>query len=419
MRGSAHVASDRTIPEDRRGAAPAATPRAARRLAAILMADVVGYSALVEADEVGALDALKALRREVVDPLLARFRGRVIQLTGDGTLAEFASAVDAAACAVALQEGIAAHERDRPPARRLGMRIGINLGDVVVDGGEPQGDGVNVAARLEQLCPPGGVLVSGTIYDQLHGKLDRPLDFAGERRVKNINRPIRTYLVRLDPHARIGRLPRRPTLRRRAAALAAALALLIASGAAWQRRDQLGLPGPPTADARIERPVLAVLPLDDLSGDEVTGRLAGGLTEDIITDMSRFRNLDVIARSSSAVFAGKAVDIREVGKALGAGYVLEGSIQRAGERVRVTAQLIDARSGAHLWSERWDRPAADVFNVQSEIAAAVAAKLGGYTGAIQAGDLGRAKRKRPEISPPTICICWASRPSMRRRFRTS
>lgn len=164
----------------------------------------------------------------------------------------------------------------------------------------------------------------------------------------------------------------------------------------WQFRNQLSFLGSQATSTQADRPVLAVLPLDNLSGDEITSRLAGGLTEDIITDMSRFQNLGVVARSSSAVFAGKAVDIREVGRVLGAGYVLEGSIQRADERVRVTAQLIDAGSGAHIWSERWDRPVADVFNVQSEVAAAVAAKLGGYTGAIQAGDLARAKRKRPE-----------------------
>lgn len=389
------MASDRTIPEKRSGPALALAPRAVRRLAAILMADVVGYSALVEADELGTLGALRALRHEIIDPLLADFRGRIIQLSGDGILAEFASAVDAAACAIALQEGIAAHERDRPSGRRLAMRIGVNLGDVVVDGDEPQGDGVNVAARLEQLCPPGGVLISGTTYDQLHGKLDRPLDFAGAQQVKNISRPIRTYLVRLDPGARPGRLPWRPTPRQRAVALAIALVLLIATGAMWRFREQLDFLRPPTADAQVNRPVLAVLPLVNLSGDEMTDRLAGGLTEDIITDMSRFQNLSVLARSSNTLSA-KVGDVREAAKVLGAGYVLKGSIQRAGERVRVTGQLIDAGSGAHLWSERWDRPVTDVFNVQSEIAAAVAAKLGGYTGAIQAGDLGRAKRKRPE-----------------------
>ena len=395
-----HVALNRAIQKDRNGLTLAVAPRDVRRLAAILMADVVGYSALVEIDEVGTLDAMKSLRREVITPLIAQFSGRVIQITGDGTLVEFMSVVDAVACAIALQAGIAAHERPRPLACRLQMRIGVNLGDVVLDGDELQGDGVNVAARLEQLCPTGGILISGTAYDQLHGKLDRPIDFAGEQRLKSLSRPVRTYLVRLDPNMR----PEPPAERRarRWAAwtcvtvLAITLSLLAGVSVLWQPRDKPGHTGPELASAQVSRPVLAVLPLDDMSDDESTRRLAGGLTEDIITDMSRFQNLDVIARSSSAVFAGKPIDIRKVGKALGAGYVLEGSIQRGADRVRVTAQLIDAGTGAHLWAERWDRPTADVFNVQSEIAAAVAAKLGGYTGAIQAGELGRARRKRPE-----------------------
>src|SRR4051794_4739624 len=362
-----------------------AAVRAERRLAAILAADVVGYSALMERDEDRTLARLKAHRREFIEPLIAEYQGRIVKLMGDGALVEFASVVDAVRCAVLIQQGMAEREAGGPEDQRIRFRIGINLGDVIHEAdGDLYGDGVNIAARLEQLAEPGGVVVSGTAFDQLQGKLDLPLEFAGEQRVKNIERLVRAYRVRLDGTAVRFRLPLRQVQRLAWPAIAALLlAIAIAAGAWWLWSGE-----PPPAD----RPAIAVLPFDDLGGDEATGRLADGITEDIITDLARFQDLDVIARNSTAAYEDKVVDVRQVGRDLGVGYVLEGSIQRQADRVRVTAQLIDAESGAHVWAERWDRPAGDVFAVQAEIADAVAAKIGGY-GVVQQADRAKARRK--------------------------
>jgi TolB-like protein/class 3 adenylate cyclase len=365
-----------------------AEAHAERRLAAILAADVVGYARLVEQDEAATLAALKALRQQVIDPLLAEHKGRIVKLMGDGALVEFGSVVDAVACAVAVQRGVAERQAAVPPERRIVFRIGINHGDVVVEGEDLFGDGVNIAARLEQLCEPGGVLISGTAYDHLQGRLGLPIEDAGEQQVKNIERPVRVYRVRLDgvaapPASRPHRRP--PRLRGRVLVpIAAAVVVLLVAGVGWWLW--------PTAPAGTGRPGIAVLPFDNLGGDEATDRLAGGITEDIITDLARFQDLDVIARNSTEVYKGKPVDVRQVGKELGVGYVLEGSIQRQGDRVRVTAQLIDAETGAHVWSERWDRPAGDVFAVQAEIADDVAGRIGGW-GLVQQADQAKARRK--------------------------
>ncbi|MFO1075970.1 MAG: adenylate/guanylate cyclase domain-containing protein, partial [Geminicoccaceae bacterium] len=360
--------------------------RAERRLAAILAADIVGYSRLVEQDEAGTLAAIRELRDQAIGPLLAEHKGRIVKLMGDGAIVEFASVVDAVACAVAIQQAVAERQAESLPERRIVFRIGINLGDVVVDGDDLLGDGVNVAARLEQLCEPGGVLVSGTAFDHLQGRLGLPLEFTGEQQVKNIAWPVRAYRVRLD-----GGRPRSSGRLRRArprvvAALACGLALLaVAGGVRWL----LG-----RTDAPVE-PSIAVLPFEDLGGDDATGRLADGITEDIITDLARFRDLAVIARNSTAVYRNRPDDVRRIGRDLGARFVLEGSIPRQGGQVRVTAQLIDAGSGAHVWSEQWDRPIEDVFAVQTELADRVAGQLGGYTGTILATDRATAARKRP------------------------
>jgi TolB-like protein/class 3 adenylate cyclase len=357
-----------------------------RRLAAILAADVVGYSRLVERDEAGTLAALRKLRAEVIDPLLATHHGRIVKLMGDGVIAEFGSVVDAVTCAAAMQKGTAAAQAEAPGERRIVFRMGINLGDVVVEGDDLLGDGVNVAARLEQLCDPGSVLISGTAYDHLQGKLGLPLDFAGEQQVKNISRPVRAYRVRLDGSGQPWRLRLRPHIGRIRLAAAALVALAVTGAAFWW----VGPTGPPAAKASI-----AVLPFDDLGGDAATDRLATGVTEDIITDLARYRGLDVIARNSIMVHKNKPVDIRQVGRDLNARYVLEGSIQRQNDRVRVTAQLLDAASGAHVWSDQWDRPIEDIFAVQTELAEHVADRLGGYSGTVIAADREAAKRKRP------------------------
>jgi TolB-like protein len=287
-----------------------------------------------------------------------------------------------------MQQDMAEREAAVPEAERLRLRIGINLGDVIREAdGDLYGDGVNIAARLERLADPGGVLVSGTAFDHLQGKLDLPLEFAGKQRVKNIERLVRAYRVRLDgAAARPGLLSGRV----RHLALSAAallLALVLAAGALHFWPDE----APPK-----QRPAIAVLPFDNLGGDEATGRLTKGITEDIITDLARFQDLDVIARNSTEVYKDKAVDVRQVGRELKVDYVLEGSIQRQGDALRVTAQLIDSRGGAHVWSGRWDRPVADVFQVQTEVAEKIANTLGGFRGLLHGEGATAALRKRPE-----------------------
>ncbi|MER9126391.1 adenylate/guanylate cyclase domain-containing protein [Mesorhizobium sp. M0959] len=357
-----------------------------RKLLAILAADMVGYSSAMEADEAGTIARLRAIRAELTDPVIARHQGRIVKLIGDGALVAFDSVVDAVICAAEIQQAAAKRNAGLLASERIVFRLGINLGDVALVDGDVYGDGVNVAARLEQLAEPGGVMVSGTAYDHLQGKLDWPLDFAGEQQVKNISRPVRMYRLRLD-----GKRARRPLLgmmprwTRTAAAVIVMLALL--GGGTWWVFHSAALGA---------KPSVAVLPFNNFGGDEATGRLADGLTEDIITDLAQFPELDVVARNSTQAYKGKSVDVRQVASALDVGYVLEGSIQRLGGRLRITAQLIDAKTGNHLWSERWDRPAEDVFAVQTEIAEQVTNRLGNGVGLIQGAGRAAAKRKRPD-----------------------
>jgi adenylate cyclase len=299
---------------------------AERRLVAVLAADVVGYSRLIEANEADTLAAIRALRCDVMDPLLAEYHGRIVKLMGDGIVAEFASVVEAVGCAALIQEYLTDQQKNVTAERRIVLRIGINLGDVVVDGDDLLGDGVNVAARLEQLCPPGSVLISGTVYDHLAGKLDIRFDFAGEQHLKNIARPVKTY--------------------------------------------RLELAGSPTKflpPIRSDKPSIAVLPFENMSGDPEQVYFSDGITEDVITELSRFSELTVIARNSSFAFRGQITDMREIGRKLDARYLVEGSVRRAGNRVRITAQLVGAESGSHVWAERYDRALEDVFAVQEEI----------------------------------------------------
>jgi TolB-like protein/class 3 adenylate cyclase/rhodanese-related sulfurtransferase/Flp pilus assembly protein TadD len=354
-----------------------------RRLVAIVAADIVAYSRLIEADETGTLATIRALRSDLIDPLLAEHHGRIVKLMGDGAIVEFGSVVDAATFAIKLQKEIAVRQAQVAQHRRIVFRIGINLGDVVVEGDDLLGDGVNVAARLEQLCEPGGILVSGTAYDHLHGKLDLPVEFTGEQHFKNIFRPVRTYRVRLD-----GRRPR-DWLRRRwparsSVAAAAALVLLTAAGVAWW---------PPWA-GRVEpaavepaglslpsKPSIAVLPFANLSADPDQTYFADGISEDLITDLSKLSGIFVIARNSSWAYKGKSTKVQSIAAELGVRYVLEGSVRRQGDQVRINAQLIDAIGGHHLWAERYDGALRDVFalqdNVISQIVAALAVKLTG------------------------------------------
>jgi len=309
-----------------------------RRLAAILAADVVGFSRMMGADEEGTLARLKRLRAEVVDPAIAESRGRIFKTTGDGLLVEFPSVVDAVQCAARVQTTLA--QRSSAPEQRIVLRIGVNLGDVIVDGDDLYGDGVNVAARLEGICDAGGVFISGSAYEQVADKLKLGFEDLGEKSVKNIARPVHVYCVRAD-----GASPRaRPP-----AAAAAALS--------------------------PDKPSIAVLPFQNMSGDAEQEYFSDGISEDIITDLSKLSNLMVIARNSTFTYKGKAADVREVGKRFGVSHVLEGSVRRAGGRVRITAQLLESGSAHHVWAERYDRDLQDIFAVQDEITRHIVAAL--------------------------------------------
>jgi adenylate cyclase len=326
-----------------------------RRLAAILAADVVGYSRLMGADEAGTLTALKAHREGLIDPLIAGHNGRTVKLMGDGALVEFASVVDAVACAVAVQRGMAERNAEAPTEQRIDFRIGINIGDVIVEGDDIYGDGVNIAARLEGLAEPGGICISGDVFRQVRGKLDLPFDDLGEQALKNIAEPIRTYRIAVGEGV---------------------------GGAPGGQADSPTLP---------DKPSIAVLPFDNMSGDADQAYFADGITEDIITELSRFRQLFVIARNSSFTYRGRSAKVQDVAKDLGVRYVVEGSVRKAGNRVRVTAQLVDAQSGSHLWAERYDRELADIFAVQDEITRNIVAAL---PGRLEEADRDRARRKR-------------------------
>ncbi|MFD1983872.1 adenylate/guanylate cyclase domain-containing protein [Mesorhizobium newzealandense] len=342
------------------------------------MADVVGYSRLVEQDEAGTLSALKNLRYDILDPLLSDHRGRMIKLLGDGFLAEFASVVDAVNCAVAVQKQAAAGQAEIAPERRIVLRIGINLGDVVVEDHDLLGDGVNIAARLEQLCEPGGVLISGTAYDHLQGRFGLPLDYAGEQQVKNIARPVRAYRVDFDGTRQPWRMRFRPYSRRLrwAAALAA---IVLVAGASWSAFMRSGAAPGSTSN----RPSVAVLSFDDMSGNSAPTYYGDGVAEDIISMLSRVPDLKVVARNSSFTYKGRPVDVRQVGKELGVTHVLEGSIRKDADRLRIVAQLIDAKTGEHVWAERFDRSGTDPWALQDEVTEKIVADLVGDIGTLK------------------------------------
>jgi TolB-like protein/class 3 adenylate cyclase len=323
-----------------------------RRLAAILAADVVGYSRLVGEDEEGTLERLKVLRRAVADPKIKEHRGRVVRTMGDGLLVEFASVVDAVRCAVEVQREMALRNADLPADRRIEFRIGINLGDIIKDGREIYGDGVNVAARLEALATPGGICVSRVVRDQVRDKLGFAFDDRGEQQVKNIARPVRVFDVNMAGEAM--------TLTPDTAA-----------------RAPLALP---------DKPSIAVLPFQNMSGDPEQEYFADGMVEEIVTALSRIRWLFVIARNSSFTYKGRSVGVKQVGRELGVHYVLEGSVRKGGNRVRITAQLIEAETGAHLWADRFDGSLEDVFDLQDRVAINVA---GVIEPALQAAEVRR------------------------------
>ncbi len=339
-----------------------AIERVQRRLAAILAADVVGYSRMMEADEAGTLARLKNLRAELFDPKTEQFDGRIFKNTGDGALAEFGSAVDAVQCAIEIQRVIPQRNSKEPENRRIVLRIGVNLGDVMVEGDDIYGDGVNVAARLEGLCEPGMVYVSGSVYDQVAGKLDAAFDDLGEQKIKNISKPVRIYR-------------------------------------AWSETGEEASYGDVSAVASLpDKPSIAVLPFNNLSGDPDQEYFADGMTEDIITGLSRFRSLFVTARNSTFSYKGKSPDVREVARDLGVRYILEGSVRRRGERIRITGQLIDAETGNHLWAERYDRELEDIFAVQDEVTEAIVAAI--------APEIGDVERERAQRKTPDSLDAW-------------
>jgi len=327
--------------------------RVERRLAAILAADVVGYSRLVGVDEVGTLERLRVLRRELADPMIKEHRGRIVRITGDGLLVEFASVVDAVRCAVDIQREMALRNAEVPVDQRIEFRIGINLGDIMNDGQDIYGDGVNVAARLEALATPGGICVSRVVRDQVRDKLNFSFDDRGEQQVKNIARPVRVFDVKI-------------------------------AGETMTLTSYSTAPAPlPIPD----KPSIAVLPFQNMSGDPEQEYFADGMVEEIITALSRIRWLFVIARNSSFTYKGQSVTVRQVGRELGVRYVLEGSVRKGGNRVRITAQLIEAETGAHLWADRFDGSLEDVFDLQDKVAIDVA---GVIEPALQAAEVRRA-----------------------------
>ena len=334
-----------------------------RRLAAVLAADVAGFSRLMGVDEEGTLAALKLLRRELADPKIKEHRGRIVKTTGDGLLVEFASVVDAVRCAVDVQREMVERNTCVPVERRIEFRMGINLGDIIIDKRDIYGDGVNVAARLEALAEPGGICVSRVVRDQVRDKLNFAFEDMGEQQVKNIARPIWTHRIRLADDA------------------SSPCALALAPAMAPQ--PPLPLP---------DKPSVAVLPFTNMSGDPEQEFVSDGIAEDVITALSRYPSLFVIARNSSFTYKGRAIDVKTVGRELGVRYVLEGSVRKAGNRIRVTAQLIDAESNNHVWAERYDRDLADIFAVQDEITELVTIAI---APAIADAELHRAVRKAP------------------------
>ena len=335
-----------------------------RKLAAILSADVAGYSRLMGEDEEGTLTAFKAHRAEAVDPAIARHHGRIVKTTGDGLLAEFASAVDAVRCALAMQEAMAARNATVADDQKIEFRVGVNVGDVMIDGDDLMGDGVNVAARLQEIAEPGGVSISRTARDQVRDKLELTLEDLGEQTVKNIARPVRVFRVPVmteNAHA-TGEVP---------------------SNAAGLSGTELELP---------DKPSIVVLPFENMSGDPEQEYFADGIAEDIITGLSKMRWVFVISRNSAFTYKGKAVDVKQVAKELGVSYALEGSVRKAGNRVRITAQLIDALSDHHVWAERYDRELEDIFAVQDEITQNIVAAVAPE---FVAAEIERAQRKDP------------------------
>ncbi len=367
-----------------------------RRLTAILAVDVVGYSRLMGRDEAGTLRRLQEHRRLRFDPAVKRHGGRLVKLTGDGALAEFPSVTEAVAAAVDVQCDMAEANRALPADERLIFRMGIHVGDIIIDGADIYGDGVNLAARLEGIAPAGGIAVSRSVRDAVRQRLPVTFEDRGEQALKNITKPVRVFDVVWDDglwRAAAGtgaRATSKP--RRRAVHIAAACICVLLGAGAWFAGRQWAEPAsmPAPALAKQQKPSIAVLAFTNLSGDPGQDYFSDGVSEEILTALAKSPYLTVVARNSSFAFKGKALDVTEISRVLGVRYVLEGSLQRADDRVRITAQLIDARTGAHLWAEKYDRPLQDIFALQDEISSTIAARLGSR---IQRAETDSARRK--------------------------
>jgi TolB-like protein/class 3 adenylate cyclase len=336
--------------------------RVERRLAAVLAADIAGYSLLMGRDEEGTLSQLKAFRKALVDPTITAHRGRIVKTTGDGMLVEFASAVDAARCAVEVQRGVAVQNEGVPLNARIEFRVGIHVGDIIFDDNDIFGDGVNIAARLEGICQPGGVCISDDAQRQIRGKLDSSFEDMGLQNLKNIAEPMRAWRLSLDANSSVFLSPDRSA----------------------EAAQPLALP---------DKPSIAVLPFQNMSSDAEQEYFADGTVEDIITALSRYSSLFVIARNSSFTYKGQAIDVKRVGRELGVRYVLEGSVRKVLDRVRVTGQLIDALTGAHLWADRFDGALKDIFDLQDDITLRV---VGAIAPKLERAEIVRAMRKPTE-----------------------
>jgi adenylate cyclase len=334
--------------------------RQERRLTTILAADVVGFSRMMEVDEGETLSALKANRTKLIEPRAQKFGGRTVKLMGDGALMEFGSVVDAVLFAVDVQCAMAEFGADIPAERRIVYRIGINIGDIIVEGDDIYGDGVNIAARLEGLADPGGICVARNVFDQVKNKIDIDFEDLGDKQVKNIDEAIQVFKVASGPNG--------------------------CHQAKVAKTDG-------TAAVAGEKPGIAVMPFDNMSGDAEQEYFADGITEDLITELARFQNLVVIARNSTFTFKGKPIRIKEVARDLGVHYVVEGSVRKAGDRVRVTVQLIEAETEKHVWAEKYDRNLTDIFEIQDEVTKAI---IGSLPSRLEAADVDRVKRKPPQ-----------------------
>ncbi len=340
------------------------------RLAAVLAADMAGYSRLMEADESGTLARLRTHRIELIDPAIAKNQGNIIKTTGDGMLVEFQSVADAVRCAVEIQERMRRRNADVPADQQILFRIGINLGDIIFDQDDIFGDGVNIAARLEQLAEIGGVCVTAAVYDQVADRLDIAFEDLGEKSLKNISRLIRVYRAVIQPPPQEG----------------------------------VAGKGQPAATRAVAKPSIAVLPFANMSGDPEQEFFVDGLTEDILTELSRHHELFVISRNSSFVYKGQTVNIREVGQKLGAQYLVEGSVRKAGDRLRITVQLIDTANDKHIWAEKYDRKLDDIFEIQDEMTAAIVAVL---PGRVEAAQRDKMARKTPANMAAYECVLAA------------